>query len=105
MTPSPTSPTSEGWSVASYDRAVVLAKSGRKLGRAHQASGEDAVAVARMWAASPDLYEALKSARSFANMAAVTDDEEGIASEDQSLLNRLRAQIDAALQKARGDHD
>jgi hypothetical protein len=35
---------------------------GRKVGRAHRASGEDRAAVTALWTAAPALYEALKEA-------------------------------------------
>jgi hypothetical protein len=60
-------------------------------------------ANARLIAAAPDLYEALLEAKGLADMAVMSDDQEGTPSEDQAALEKLRAKIGAALAKARGE--
>lgn len=63
-------------------------------------SKDESQANARLIAAAPDLYAALVNAAGLAEMAVMSDDGDGLPSDDQGSLIRLRAQIKAALSKA-----
>lgn len=57
-------------------------------------------ADALMFAAAPDMLDALREAKGLADMAVMSDDQDGTPSDDQDALVRLRAKIDAAISKA-----
>lgn len=61
------------------------------------------LADATLYAAAPDLLEALREAKGLADMAVMSDDRDGTPSDDQQDLVRLRAKIDAAIARATGE--
>jgi len=81
---------------------VVAFKGTAKRGQAWNAPDPVGMAFARLIAAAPYLYEALREAKGLADMAVMSDDQEGTPSDDQAVLEKLRARIDAALAKAEG---
>lgn len=60
----------------------------------------EAQANARLIAAAPELLDALREAKALADMAVMSDDQDGTPSDDQGALVRLRTKIDAAISKA-----
>ena len=63
-------------------------------------SADEARANLRLFAAARDMLDALREAKGLADMAVMSDDQDGAPSEDQTALVALRAKIDAAISKA-----